>query len=130
MVAGFMPLLLGCASTGLTISSHLTNVQLTNPNFRLVATNVSGEASSKALLGVSYSIGPGSGQLALIPLGENRQLYGTAMKNLWSKFESSNGPVANRKLALVNMRYDAESLNLFLYTKVTTVIVADVVEFQ
>lgn len=120
----------GCGSTGLTASGHVTNVQLSGPNFRIVATNVSGEASSKAILGVSYGLGMTTTQLALIPLSPDRLLYKTAMKNLWSGFETSNGPVASRKLALINVRYDSESLNLFLYTKVTTVIVADVIEFQ
>jgi hypothetical protein len=124
-------LLLGsCASAGLTASSHITNVQLTNPNFRVVATNVSGEASSKAVLGVSYGLGVASVQLAIIPLTENRKLYQSAIKNFWSNFEASHGPVAGKRLALVNVRYDSESLNLLLFTKVTTVIVADVVEFD
>jgi hypothetical protein len=57
-------------------------------------------------------------------------LYKVAMKNLWGNFESSNGKVTNRKLALVNVRYDSESLNLLFYTKVTTAVVADVVEFE
>jgi hypothetical protein len=120
----------GCASTGLTASSHLTNVQLTNPNFRLVATNISGEATSKGVLGVSYGVGMATTQLALIPLQDDRMLYKTAMKNLWSNFEATNGPVANRRLALVNVRYDSDALNLFFYTSVTTGIVADVVEFE
>lgn len=120
----------GCASTGLTASSHITNVQLTSPNFRIVATNVSGEASSKAILGVSYGFGMAATQVAIIPLTEDRMLYKTAIKNFWSNFEATHGPVAERKLALINLRYDSESLNLFLYTRVTTVVVADVVEFQ
>lgn len=120
----------GCASTGLTASSHITNVQLTNPNFRVVATNVSGEATSKAVLGVSYGLGMATAQFALIPLGNDRMLYKNAMKNLWEKFESTNGKVNNRRLALVNVRYDSDVLNLFFYTSVTTAIVADVVEFE
>jgi hypothetical protein len=123
-------LLNGCASTGLTASSHVTNVQLTNPNFRVVATNVSGEATTKAVLGVSYGLGMATTQVALIPLGNDRMLYKTAMKNLWEKFESTNGKVSNRRLALVNVRYDSDALNLFFYTSVTTAIVADVVEFE
>ncbi len=124
-------LLLGsCASAGLTASSHITNVQLTNPNFRVVATNVSGEATSKGVLGVSYGLGMASVQLAVIPLTENRKLYQSAIRNFWSNFETTHGPVAGKRLALVNVRYDSESLNLFLFTKVTTVVVADVVEFE
>jgi hypothetical protein len=125
-----MLLLNGCASTGLTASSHLTNVQLGNPNFRIVATNVTGEASANGLLGISYGFGMAATQLALVPLTNDRMLYKIAMQKLWTSFEASNGPAVNRKLALINVRYDSETLNLVLYTKVTTVIVADVVEFQ
>lgn len=42
----------GCACTGLTASSHVTNVQLINPNFKTVATNVIGEAHQKDFFGV------------------------------------------------------------------------------
>ncbi len=94
----------GCASTGLTASSHITNVQLTNPNFRVIATNISGEASSKGILGVSYGFGMAATQMALIPLTEDRMLYKIAMKNLWANFENANGRVSNRKVALVNVR--------------------------
>jgi hypothetical protein len=123
-------LLDGCASTGLTASSHVTNIQLTSPNFKVIATNVSGEASSSAVLGVSYGFGIATTQLALIPIGKERMLYKTAMKNLWTNFEATNGVVKNRRLALVNVRYDSESLNLFFYTRVTTAVVADIVEFE
>lgn len=129
-LSGVLLLFAGCGSTGVTASGHVTNVQLTSPNFRVVATNVSGEASSEAVLGISYGFGMTATQLALIPLTDNRMLYKTAMQKLWSGFEASNGAIANRRLALVNVRYDSESLNLFFYTKVTTVVVADVVEFQ
>jgi len=124
-------LLLGsCASAGLTASSHITNVQLTSPNFKIVETNVAGEASTKGIFGVSYGFGMAATQFSIIPLTEDRMLYRLAIKNLWDNFESKNGTVANRKLALVNVRYDSESLNLFFYTKLRTAIVADVVEFQ
>lgn len=126
----FLILMNSCASTGLTASSHVTNVQLTNPNFKVIATNVTGEASSKAILGVSYGLGIATTQLALIPITDERMLYKLAMKKLWENFEATNGGVKNRKLALVNVRYDSESLNLFFYTKVTTAVVADVVEFE
>ncbi len=120
----------GCSSAGLTASGHVTNVQLTSPNFRVVATNVSGEADSKGIFGVSYGLGVATTQLTLIPLTEDRMLYKRAIQNLWSDFEAAHGTVSNRRLALVNVRYDSEMLNLFFYTRVTTVIVADVVEFE
>lgn len=123
-------LMSSCASSGLTASSHVTNVQLTNANFKVIAINVTGEASSEAILGVSYGVGLATTQLSLIPLTDERMLYKNAIKNLWADFETKNGPTGNRRLALVNVRYDSEALNLFVYTKVTTAIVADVVEFE
>jgi hypothetical protein len=130
LLAGSSVYLGSCASSGFTASSHLTNVQLGDPDFRIVATNISGQASSEALLGFSLGLGFGASQVALIPLNKDRLLYGTAMKNLWDKFQADNGPVGNRRLALINMRFDSESLNLGVYTKMTTVVVADVVEFE
>jgi hypothetical protein len=120
----------GCASSGLTASSHVTNVQLNTTNFRVVATNVVGQSSASAVLGVSFGVGIGTAQLALIPITEDRMLYKQSISDLWANFEKTNGPVVGRRLALVNVRYDSESLNLILYTKITSVIVADVVEFQ
>lgn len=120
----------GCTSTGVTASSHVTNVQLTEPNFRMVMPNVSGEAASDAILGLSFSFGMATSQVALIPLSKNRMLYQAAMKKLWENFEAANGPVLGRRLALTNLRYDSDCLNVIVYTKAKTVIVADVVEFE
>lgn len=130
LLFGLAVLSTGCASSGLTASSHVTNVQLTNPNFHIVATSVSGEASSKGVLGVSVGFGMAASQMSIIPLTKDRMLYRAAMKDLWANFEKQNGPVANRRLALVNIRYDSECLNLFLFTRLTSNIVADVVEFE
>jgi hypothetical protein len=130
LIAAGALLLGGCSSTGLTASSHLTNVQLTNGNYRVVATNISGEGSAEAVLGFSVGVGFGASQVALIPLTKTRMLYGNAMQDLWASFESKHGPVGNRRVALVNLRYDSDALNLLVYTKVNTVITADVVEFD
>jgi len=129
-VAGGFLLLGGCASTGLTVSSHLTDVQLTGANYRIIATNISGEGTADAVLGVSLGVGFGTSQVAMIPLKKSRRLYHAAMQNLWDSFEAKHGPVANRRLALVNLRYDSDALNLLVYTKVNTVVTADVVEFE
>lgn len=119
----------GCGSTGLTSSTHLTNVELSEANYVVVATNVSGEASTSALFGMSYGLGMASSQMALIPLSSDRRVITQAMENLWLNFENEYGTAVNRKLALVNMRYDSRTVNTFFYTKVETIIVADVVEF-
>jgi hypothetical protein len=126
----FVSILGGCASTGLTASTHLTNVGLSSNNYRIVATNVSGEASSAGILGASIGVGVGASQFALIPITSNRALYKNAMQNLWANYEAKNGSAVDHTLALVNLRYDAETLNTFFYTKVKIVVIADVVEFK
>jgi hypothetical protein len=120
----------GCASTGLTASAHLTNVGLTSKNYQIVATSISGESSSKGILGVSFGIGLGGGQFSIIPLSSNRTLYKNAMENLWANFEAKNGSAVGRTLALTNLRYDSETFNMLFYTKIKIVVIADVVEFK
>jgi predicted Zn-dependent protease with MMP-like domain len=123
-------LLLSCVSTGLTSSTHRTDVGLANNNYRIVATNVSGEASTESILGASYGVGLGASQFAFIPLTPNRAIYKNAMQNLWANYEAKKGSVVDHPLALVNLRYDTETLNTIFYTKLKVVIVADVVEFK
>lgn len=120
----------GCASTGLTTSTHVTNVGLSSNNYQIVATNISGEASSAGIVGISLAIGLGGTQFAIIPLSSNRTLYKNAMQNLWTNFEATNGSAAGRTLALTNLRYDSETLNTVVYTKIKIVVIADVVEFK
>jgi len=119
-----------CASAGLTASTHLTNVGLSSNNYQIVATNISGEASNNGLLGVSLGIGLTGTQLSIIPLSPNRSLYKNAMENLWINFEAKNGSAVGRTLALANLRYDTETLNTLLYTKIKIVVIADVIEFK
>ena len=57
-------------------------------------------------------------------------LYDTAVRDLWKNYEGTYGSTEGKKLALVNIRYDADMLNLFIYTKTTLYIHADVVEFK
>jgi hypothetical protein len=116
----------GCLSTGLTTSTHITNVGLSSNNYQIVATSISGEASSNGIIGVSF----GGGQLSIIPLSSNRTLYKNALQNLWANFEAKNGSAVGRTLALTNLRYDSETLNTGFYTKIKIVVIADVVEFK
>ena len=98
--------------------------------FGIVATSISGEASSKGILGISLGMGMGGGQFSLIPLTEDRTLYKNAMQNLWTNFEAKNGSPVDHTYALINLRFDAETLNTLLYTKIRIVVIADVVEFN
>ncbi len=134
-ISGLMSIVLliflgSCASTGVTTSSHLTNVELKGNNYQIVATNVSGEASSNGIVGLSLGIGLGGAQFSLIPLSPDRTLYKNAMQNLWANFETKNGSPVGRTLALTNVRFDSETLNTVVYTKIKIVVIADVVEFK
>jgi len=120
----------GCASAGFNASAHLTNVGLSSNNYRIVATNVTGEASSAGILGASFGMGIHALQFSIIPITANRTLYKNAMQDLWTNFELKNGKPTDRTLALVNLRYDAEALNTLFYTKMKVVVIADVVEFK
>jgi hypothetical protein len=67
--------------------------------------------------------------LALFKVSGTNHLYTDALNNLWKDFEKSNGSIAGKKYALVNVRYDSNVLNLFLYTTIAITVRADVVEF-
>ena len=122
--------LVGCASTGRFSSTNLTNVELSKSNFRVIATNVYGEASSDYLLGFSFAQGGETQTIALIPLGGDRLLYKVALENLWRNFEQTHGNIKGRSLALVNVRFDSDALNvLVFYTRPKISVRADVIEF-
>ncbi|MFC1718996.1 DUF6567 family protein [Candidatus Poribacteria bacterium] len=121
--------LVGCASTGRFNSTNLTNVELSDSNFRVIATDVYGEASAEYLFGVSVGQGGEMQTVALIPLGGDRLLYKVALENLWRSFEQTHGDAEGRSLALVNVRFDSEALNTFVYTRARISVRADVIEF-
>ncbi|WMJ72029.1 hypothetical protein RCC89_02415 [Cytophagaceae bacterium ABcell3] len=120
----------GCASTGFHASVNNTSVQLNTGNYNIVAKNVRGQASARYLLGFSYNLGLYSQTLAAIPLDSDRALYVQAMEDLWRQFEETHGAVEGRRLALANIRYDTQAVNLFFYTRPEVYIVADVIEFD
>ena len=130
-VLGFAwTMLIGCASAGRFNAMNLTNVELSEGNFHVIATNVYGEASAQYLLGFSLAQGGEMHTVALIPLSGDRLLYKVALENLWRNFEQAHGKVEGRSLALVNVRFDADAINaLFFYTKPKISIRADVIEF-
>lgn len=119
----------GCINSGAFISTNRTNVNLGEGDFLIAAANVTGEASSGHLIGFSYSNGLAANTVALIRV-KGGQLYADALESLWQNFEERYGPVSGKKVALTNVRYDADILNLFLYTNVKVTVRADVVEFQ
>lgn len=122
----------GCVTTGSFPSANVTNVELSESNFEVVATDVAGEASAGYILGFSAGFGVGSqmSTLALARVEGEGTLYRQAIENLWNNFRAEYGDVEGRNLALVNVRFDGDALNLFLlYTRPTISIRADVVEF-
>lgn len=121
--------LTGCLSSGAFLSGHVTDVQLTEANYEVVATDVHGSATAGYLFGVSGGFGPSTTAFAVARVSGDGQLYQAALANLWANVESEYGEVQGNDLALVNVRYDVEALNLFIYTKPTLTVRADVVEF-
>ena len=124
-------LLAGCVNSGAFFANNLTNVELGEGNYRLVATNVSGQAEAGYLLGFSGSQLGHATTFALIRVEGDGLLYKAAVQDLWSKFEAQHGSVQDRRLALVNVHFDADAANyLGVYTKSTVSVRADVVEFD
>jgi hypothetical protein len=119
----------GCASGGMFTASNITEVQLQKNNFIIVARNVSGEAEAGYLFGSTLSLGMMTNTVAVLRVSGTGMLYKEALEDLWKNYEAVHGPVEGKKLALVNVRYDADALNLFVYTRPKVMIRADVVEF-
>ncbi|TVR31245.1 MAG: hypothetical protein EA390_06715 [Balneolaceae bacterium] len=128
MLAAFI--LSGCSNTGAFLSANQTIVNLNEGNYSIAVTNVTGESESAYIFGLSYSTGLAASTFAIARVEGTGMLYSEALENLWANFEATNGTVRNQKLALVNVRYDTDILNLFVYTKVRVTVRADVVEFD
>lgn len=122
-------ILSGCFSSGALNAAHVTNVELAEGNFEIVATGVRGQASAAYLLGVSASTYQQMQTLALARVDGSGLLYEDAVADLWENFRAAHGDVEGRNLALVNVVYDAEALNLLVYTRPTVSVRADVIEF-
>ncbi|NKB69198.1 MAG: hypothetical protein GKR89_19185 [Candidatus Latescibacteria bacterium] len=119
----------GCAQAGLFPAANLTSVQLAESNYKIVATDIEGESEAAYLVGISFSSGMSSQSVALHKVKGTGMLYREAMDALWRNYEETHGPVVGKSLALVNVRYDADNLNLLAYTRAKLSIRADVVEF-
>ncbi len=120
----------GCGQAGMFAAHNSTTVELSKPNYKVVATGVSGEAKAAYVIGVVISTGPITNSLSLFRINGTGQLYKEAMDNLWAQFEQDHGPVVGRRLALANIRYDADTRNLLVYSDITLSIRADIIEFM
>jgi len=122
--------LTGCINSGAFYAANVTSVELSEANYRIVATNVQGQSEAGYVLGVSGSTGGYATTFAFIRADGDGMLYKEAVENLWANFEAEHGSVENRRLALVNVQFDADAANyLLLYTKTTVSVRADIVEF-
>lgn len=124
-------LLNACSTSGMFTSVNTTNVELREANYKIVATNVSGYSEAGYLLGFTFPNGPMTSTLAFFRVSGTGLLYQEALQDLWKNYEDAYGPVAGKKLALINVRYDTDALNvLFIYTGAKINIRADVVQFE
>jgi hypothetical protein len=119
----------GCAQTGTFTAGNLTTVELSEPNYEVVATGVSGTAKAGYLIGASFSDGAKSGPISLFRVSGTGHLYKEAMEGLWAFESKQHGPAAGRRLALINIRYDADTRNFLVYNDIAVSLRADVVEF-
>lgn len=120
----------GCSNSGAFLAVNQTNVNLEEGNYIVQAVNMSGESSAGYLLGLSYSNGPVANSLAIARVSGTGMLYAEAIEDLWASYEAEYGTVRGERAALTNVRYDADMLNLLIYTKVKVTVRADVVLFE
>lgn len=119
-----------CSTGGTFLAQNLTNIELSEDNFDVVAKDVSGSAYADYLLGLSSSTGSGSNTFALVRVGGTATLYNDAVNSLWRNFEENYGSTEGKNLVLANVRFDTDILNLIVFTKTTLYIHADVIEFK
>jgi hypothetical protein len=127
---GVLFLFAGCSNNGMLVGVNTTNVELSGANYEIVAPNLVGKSQAAYLLGFSMSLGASTQTMALARVQGTGMLYKEALEDLWKQFESQHGKIEGRKLALANLRYDSEALNLGVYTGVKVFIRADVIEFK
>jgi len=125
-----LALLSGCFTGGSFIAHNATSVELSDANFNLIARDLEGYSKADYLIGFSFSSGFMANTLALVRIGGTAKLYDEAIKNLWKNYEEKYGEREGKKLALINVRYDTDILNLFVYTQTELYIHADVIEFE
>ncbi|MGM0546697.1 MAG: DUF6567 family protein [Bacteroidota bacterium] len=119
----------GCTTSGAFLSANQTMVNLEQANYTITATNVSGYSETAYVLGFSYSSGFTTNTFAAGRVEGTGMLYKEALEDLWTNYEKDNGAINGKRLALTNVRYDTDILNLIIYTKVMVNVRADVVEF-
>jgi hypothetical protein len=123
-------ILSSCANNGMFVGLNQTSVELGEANYEIVASNVLGQSQAGYVLGFSAPLGAATNTFAVARVNGTGMLYKEALEDLWKNFEAEHGKIDGRKLALANLRYDSEALNLLVYTEVKVFIRADVIEFK
>ena len=118
-----------CANSGGFLSSHNTNVELSENNYEIVATNLSGESVVGYVFGASFSLGAVSHSAGLFRAEGTGNVYEEALQDLYAAYEDEHGSLEGSSVAFINVRYDTDMLNLFFYTELKVNVRADVVRF-
>jgi len=92
----------GCTQTGTFTAENLTTVELSEPNYEVVATGVSGTAKAGYLISASFSDGAKSSSIPLFRVSGTGHLYKEAM-GLWADFESEHARWLVDTWALINI---------------------------
>lgn len=125
-----IPLLLSsCTTSGTFISSHRTSVELSDNNYNIVTESARGSSEATYLFGVSYSYGIVSQSISVARISGSPFLYQEALDDLWDHVYREYGDIKGEQLALTNVRYDSDILNLFLVSKIKLSVRADVIRF-
>ena len=130
MLIFLMVSLTGCFNSGRFLSTNVTDVKLSEANYNIIATDVTGNSRAGYILGLSFGSGADVGTTAVARVNGTGMLYQEALESLWQNFEKDHGPREDRRIAFVNVHYDTDILNLLFYTEVKLFIRADVVEFK
>ncbi|MCF7814892.1 MAG: hypothetical protein K9N09_11005 [Candidatus Cloacimonetes bacterium] len=120
----------GCTYGGAFVSTHQTSVELSEANYQIALTDVKGEADAGYVFGASFSAGVFTETIALFRVQGSGMLYQEALSDLWENIEKQYGSIEGKKLALTNVRYDSDCLNLLVFTKAKVIVRADVIEFK
>ncbi len=119
-----------CSTGGMFAAGNLTDVQLQRGNFKIIERGLSGESTAGYLLGITTPLGAATNTIAIARVQGTGMLYKEALDNLWKNYEAVHGSTEGKKLALINVHYDSDVLNLLVYTQAKIMVSADVVEFS
>ena len=121
--------LFGCGTMGTFRGNNITNVELSQPNFNIVAKDLEGSASQGYLFGISVPQDLDVGIIGLIKISGEDKPFAAAVKKLCDDYRDKHGDPEGKKLALINIRQDTKVVNALVYAEAKIYITADVIEF-